>query len=311
MNLPKLNEERLNLFLKTRFSLPEEDRATNGLLILLQHCGTHLIKSFFKKLQIPFDESDKLFICDHVSYGPKSIVDGEIKVPSKLLIAIESKIYKELFTDTEQIQKYYDIICRMQEKSKIFLLISPDYGKPKIIHNIESLPEICSILWISWESIFNWLQEEQRFSDNSSDIESYLISEYLDYLTIINLAPINKSKLFEGTEYKSKLQYVLGNETAEKVLLHIFHFKSVHAMKIARDQNLPVNQVQQQLKRFEKGGLLKKEATGKTISYSFNRNNPFVKEVCDMVEKVYEAIPPKIRQRIFDKEYSLIKLKKN
>ncbi|MDR2999682.1 MAG: hypothetical protein LBU89_00335 [Fibromonadaceae bacterium] len=52
------------------------------------------------------------------------------------------------------------------------------------------------------------------------------------------------------------LKYIFGNATAERVLLHIYHYGSIHAAAIASDYGLAVTPILNQLERFEKSGIL-------------------------------------------------------
>lgn len=264
------------------------------------------MRSFLENINIPFSEKDKIFIYDHVLYSTTSIVDGEIIIPKKVRIAIESKIHRNQLLMDEQVSKYYNILCEKPEKRKVLLLISPDYEKPEIIDNIETKPNICSIIWIQWKKIYDWLKKRQNLS-NMSSIGNYLVSEFLEYMELLNLVRIDTLELFESKNYDSKLKYILGNETVEKVLLHIFHFKKSYATKIARDFNMPLNGVQQQLRRLKKGGLLKIEKKGKTVIYSFNSRNPFIEEILGMLERVYKSIPPGKLNNLFSSKYRINK----
>ena len=91
-----MKHEKLKLFSKTRYSLSEEDRVVNALLIVLQDSNASLIHSFFKELGIIINNLQNIEIRDHVSYDLENIVDGEILIPEKLLIALEAKVQKKI-----------------------------------------------------------------------------------------------------------------------------------------------------------------------------------------------------------------------
>ena len=59
------------------------------------------------------------------------------------------------------------------------------------------------------------------------------------------------------------IEFILGNESAEKVLLHIFHYGEIHCAAIAKDYNSAVTPLKLQLERFENGGLLKQNLLAK------------------------------------------------
>lgn len=96
------------------------------------------------------------------------------------------------------------------------------------------------------------------------------------------------------------LEGVFGNKTAEKVLLHIFHYGESHASAIAKDFSMAVNPVVQQLNRFELAGVLVSKEVGRSRMYSFNPKSPFSKPIKEIIELAYEAIPLSERQKIFE-----------
>lgn len=301
-----MSQNKLNLFFKTRFSLLEEDRITNSLLIVLQHSGIQFTQSFLDNFDISFNANSNIFIQDHVPYSSNSVVDGEIFIPKELRIAIETKIHSNKFNSDKQILKYYNILLNKKEKRKILLLISPDYKEPKILKALKMKSTICSIKWLSWRSVYDWLIKEKKHSKRSQ-ITNYLINELIEYMELLNLIKRDVGKVFKNNKYESKLKYILGNETAEKVLINIFHYKSAYANRIARNSGIPVNGVQQQLGRFEEGDILIKEKKDNVVLYSFNLKNPFIDELYEMLEKVYISIPPEDKKKLFNPEYVLKK----
>ncbi len=97
----------------------------------------------------------------------------------------------------------------------------------------------------------------------------------------------------------SMIEGILGNKTAEKVLLHIFHYGEIHASGIASDYGMALNPVIQQLDRFERAGVLVSKVVGRSRVYSFNPKSPFTRPVKELVEIVYETIPLKEREQLF------------
>ncbi len=95
------------------------------------------------------------------------------------------------------------------------------------------------------------------------------------------------------------LEGIFGNKTAEKVLLHIFHYGESHASAIAKDFKVALNPVIQQLNRFELSGVLVSKEAGRARVYSFNPKSPFVKPLKEIVEIAYEGISLSERQKIF------------
>jgi hypothetical protein len=95
------------------------------------------------------------------------------------------------------------------------------------------------------------------------------------------------------------LEALLGNRSAEKVLLHIYHYGEIHPAAIAKDYKIALNPVRQQLERFERGGFLVAKQIGRARVFSFNPKNPFVPHLKSILKIVYESIPLKEREKIF------------
>lgn len=95
------------------------------------------------------------------------------------------------------------------------------------------------------------------------------------------------------------LEGIFGNKTAEKVLLHIFHYGESHASAVAKDFEMALNPIIQQLNRFELAGVLISKEMGRSRIYSFNPKSPLVKPIKDLIEIAYESISLSDRQKIF------------
>ena len=96
------------------------------------------------------------------------------------------------------------------------------------------------------------------------------------------------------------LEGIFGNKTAEKVLLHIFHYGESHASAIAKDFSIAVNPIIQQLNRFERAGVLISKESGRSRIYSFNPKSVFNKPIQEIIEKAYDSIPLSERQKLFE-----------
>ncbi|MCM2280064.1 MAG: ArsR family transcriptional regulator [Oligoflexia bacterium] len=95
------------------------------------------------------------------------------------------------------------------------------------------------------------------------------------------------------------LEGVFGNKTAERVLLHIYHYGEVHASAIAQDYGMAINPIKGQLNRFERAGILVSKEIGRSRVYSFNLKSVFVKPVRELLKVAYETIPLKEREQVF------------
>lgn len=95
------------------------------------------------------------------------------------------------------------------------------------------------------------------------------------------------------------LKGIFGNKTAEKVLLHIFHYGESHASAIARDFKTALNPVVQQLNRFEAAGVLVSKEMGRSRVYFFNPKSPLTSPVQSLLKIAYESMLLADRERIF------------
>jgi len=292
-------DDRLNLFLKSTFALAEEDRVTNALLILFQHCSRDILLHFLKHLGVHVDSKAHISIREHIHYDAHNIVDGELSVPDKFLIPIESKIYKDQFIADGQAGTYFRLLSERRESRRVLLLISPDDREPDIVSAIKGQTDSCYIKWISWNDIHKWLREYFELLDSGRQVDRYLLSEFLAYLSALGLATSSEDDSDETQRLRSYLKHILGNETAEKALLHIYHFNGSHARKIARDHSIDFKGVLKQLRRFERSGVLRKEKQGNTVVYSFNERSPFFRPVYELIRTVYDRISLDEKQRIF------------
>jgi DNA-binding transcriptional ArsR family regulator len=98
------------------------------------------------------------------------------------------------------------------------------------------------------------------------------------------------------------IEGLLGNATAEKVLLYLEQFGEGYALRIADDfDRMSVTPVQRQLERFEAAGLLVSQLKGRTRLYTWNPRYAFLDEVRALLRKVLRALPEDERRRYFVK----------
>lgn len=95
------------------------------------------------------------------------------------------------------------------------------------------------------------------------------------------------------------LEGIFGNKTAEKVLLHIYHYGESHASAIAADFEMAKNPIIQQLNRFERAGVLVSKESGRSRMYSFNPKSPLQRPIKEIIEMAYESISLAERQKLF------------
>ena len=96
------------------------------------------------------------------------------------------------------------------------------------------------------------------------------------------------------------IEGILGNATAEKVLLYMEQYEEGYATAIARAfDGLTLRMVQNQLDRFERAGALISSLKGRTRLYSWNPRYTFRPELRALLRKVLEQLPLAERKRLF------------
>lgn len=95
------------------------------------------------------------------------------------------------------------------------------------------------------------------------------------------------------------LEGIFGNRTAERVLLHIFHYGEIHASAIAQDYQVALDPIKKQLERFENAGILSAKQVGRSRIYGFNPKSPFLSPIKGLLKIAYESIPLHERQMLF------------
>ncbi len=82
------------------------------------------------------------------------------------------------------------------------------------------------------------------------------------------------------------LETLLGSLVREQVLLFIRANGEGYAREISRCFDSSLDSVQKQLKRLEKGSVLKCERKGRTMVYRFNKDYPFLNELGRILDRV-------------------------
>lgn len=86
------------------------------------------------------------------------------------------------------------------------------------------------------------------------------------------------------------LEGLLGNKSAEKVMLALFEQKEIHASGIAQIYDTALDPIKKQLERFEECGLLKSRTEGRSRIYSFNEAHPFYPHLQKILGISYQEI---------------------
>ena len=87
------------------------------------------------------------------------------------------------------------------------------------------------------------------------------------------------------------LDGLLGNETAEKVLLYLTVNDSAYAQELADRLHLALSTVQSQLQRLESRGVLVSSVRGRMRFYTFNPRFPLTRDVRALLLRALEFLP--------------------
>jgi hypothetical protein len=98
------------------------------------------------------------------------------------------------------------------------------------------------------------------------------------------------------------IESLLGNATAEKVLLYIANYGEGHISGIADTFGIPKSQVRKQILKLEGGGILVGRSLGNTQMFQLNPRLPFKKELENFLEKIlslqsFDTLEKYYRQR--------------
>jgi len=91
------------------------------------------------------------------------------------------------------------------------------------------------------------------------------------------------------------LEAAFGSLAAERVLLFLHRYDDAYGRQIAAAFDMPVSEVQKQLRKLELGGLLVSRTVGRTREYSWNPRNVFVAPLRGLLQALLENLPPEQR----------------
>ena len=96
------------------------------------------------------------------------------------------------------------------------------------------------------------------------------------------------------------LEGILGNATAERVLLYLEQYGEGYAKAIADTfEDVSLSMVQRQLERFERAGLLVSLLKGRARFFTWNPRYPFLNEVRALLRKALMSLPEGERRLYF------------
>jgi predicted transcriptional regulator len=85
------------------------------------------------------------------------------------------------------------------------------------------------------------------------------------------------------------LEGLLGNKSAEKVMLALYASKELHASAIAQMYDTALDPIKKQLERFEEAGFLVSRVVGRSRLYSFNEKSPIIGPLKELLAIAYKA----------------------
>lgn len=83
----------------------------------------------------------------------------------------------------------------------------------------------------------------------------------------------------------------------EKILFMLHVYGEGYPLGIARLFGVPVNRVQQQMRRLENGGIIVSRLIGRVRIYRFNPRYPFLNELKALIGRAYEFLPETEKDR--------------
>jgi DNA-binding transcriptional ArsR family regulator len=96
------------------------------------------------------------------------------------------------------------------------------------------------------------------------------------------------------------LEGLLGNPTAEKVLLFLEQYEEGYAREIAKQfDGIPLSMVQRQLERLEAGGVVVSQLRGRTRLFRWNPRFAFLDELRRLLRAVLGSVSAEDRRRYF------------
>ena len=96
---------------------------------------------------------------------------------------------------------------------------------------------------------------------------------------------------------QSTLEVLFGGQAAAKVLLFLENYGEGYASLIARTFDMPLSEVQKQLKKFAQVGILVSQMTGNSRMYTSNHRSPALKGLRQLLRETLDDGIPEHRLR--------------
>ena len=99
---------------------------------------------------------------------------------------------------------------------------------------------------------------------------------------------------------QATLEALFGGKAAAKVLLFVENYGDGYASRIAKTFDMPLSEVQKQLRKFEEAGILVSRMVGNSRIYTWNPRDPALEGLRDLLRQTLEkGIPEKALQAYF------------
>lgn len=95
------------------------------------------------------------------------------------------------------------------------------------------------------------------------------------------------------------LSSIFGNKSAQLIMLRLFKDKEVYARGLAKDYDIGVLSIQNQLEKFENANLLVSRTVGNLRLYSFNPQSNYVAPLKELIEVEYNALSKEDKDFIY------------
>ncbi len=97
------------------------------------------------------------------------------------------------------------------------------------------------------------------------------------------------------------IEGIFGTKTAADILLYIFHYGEIHARGLSRELQVSLSAVQNQLKKFEKSGVVISKKIGNIRLYFFNKKSPLTTPLMDLIKIVHSSMSIEDKEKFFKK----------
>jgi DNA-binding transcriptional ArsR family regulator len=99
---------------------------------------------------------------------------------------------------------------------------------------------------------------------------------------------------------QATLEVLFGGKAAAKVLLFIENYGDGYASRIAKTFDMPLSEVQKQLRKFEQAGILVSQMVGNSRIYTWNPRDPALEGLQELLRQTLDkGIPERTLQKYY------------